>query len=1538
MALKSANLAYKEESAFPWIDTSDMPKWGILTKVHMSGRRVWEVIENDKPPDFDVTRYNTLLNSRGAATASAYRTMCRKRTARWERKNALALEILVKTTYHNARAQTVVVGNPEATAKELFELLKTRFSHSDVQAVINHKLGLFNVMEVSPDENGEGYVDRIERNSISLINLGCNITNETNKLERLIGGLAFDERFTSLVSTLEATPDLTWNKAVSLVCAFDERQGRRAGKTTSTVGKQSPSIIDPAQIEQLKRLLGVKKSKKRSRKERDALPASNKSNSASTGSNQQNNSLYCWVCKNKGHKAHQCRHRFLPNTSTNSGQQNSSQSNKGTKDICRRLVHFHGATDDTEWVDLPDSNAEPELEAVLDDDDIPPELVGDDSSDEEAEEEFEPRIRTTAVMRLAHAQGISEEQAYEELRRSTLPSWTICDEARPQQSLSVDDANDEASSRSCDNLIPLEHFLMDNSSASHVVLPLPPTEELRRIHAIDPTLDQKVALDSGATSHMLAESTASSLVNQLDLVGKPLNVQLGEVGSQMAAKGRANVGPLKDSVIVSDGVLVDNIASVPAYDLEGRWILCGGQKARIGVIDDLTGEFTIHAEGVLDSDKTYRFDAKDLMQLPEKLRLGRHEPEITLHFVHECMGHRDKRILHDGVVKGELVGVTPEQVKDRKGPRCGACARTKATRHSFTRARPQTLVRTNNTRIGNAGNNRIGPLEPLNPSVARSDTDIKGPFSVEGPNGERYFQGFTERDTSYKVVKLLKRKKHAIDAVKEYVNLDIARENRRLVQYHADGAGELVSSEITKFLADHGTTVTYSPPYTPELNGAAERTNRTIMESALAMLEGCLLPLMFWTYAVQYAAAVSNCIPTWTAKGWMTPLRAKYGIIPDTRIFKIFGCLAYVHIPKALRSGGLADKAYKGWFVGLKWPLLDRFLVYVPSIDKVLESAHVLFDMLYPIKRKEDDLLVVDPDARNLDDFYFLKHMVYVDPDDGNLYVTTRVENYRTFVCAFRAPIVNGRLGSEEPNPIHAKDTESMLLNYLQTNPPARWDVVTRSVSQICSVDKNLEALLNDMRPDQSQEETLPMSLSSSPGTVDLDVVTPSDERRTRGISATGTRSTGDSEVVVSSSSSFPSDDSAVAPANNRTGVHSPAPAIPSPPGISHFSGFASNSTVANGVASPTGVDFSPSPFTTVADGTTRRRRTQRSPLNVGSLGNIGDTLRMLRGPPATPEPLPLEKLAYLAGQEVLEADESNPHDPAWLPAKADELASIALEHDVWKVVSLPPDKSAVGSKWVNKNKTHPTPKKKSRLTVQGFRQRKGRDYNETFAPVAQMVTVRIFLALIQILHLFAMQLDVKTAFLHAPLEEEIYVAPVSDLPDVYDFAIARTRDKDKRDKLLLQKQGILEGGVFFLRKALYGLKQASRQWFKEVMKCFADIGFTPTVSDACFLVLNRSRMVFAFALIYVDDILLACSTYELMIEVAAKIRKQFKIGTEQKYIDMFLGIKVDGGRHTGHIKLTMVGYIEKMFKRFRLSPTLINQLILRLWKTCKCN
>lgn len=122
--------------------------------------------------------------------------------------------------------------------------------------------------------------------------------------------------------------------------------------------------------------------------------------------------------------------------------------------------------------------------------------------------------------------------------------------------------------------------------------------------------------------------------------------------------------------------------------------------------------------------------------------------------------------------------------------------------------------------------------------------------------------------------------------------------------------------------------------------------------------------------------------------------------------------------------------------------------------------------------------------------------------------------------------------------------------------------------------------------------------------------------------------------------------------------------------------------------------------------------------------------------------------------------------DPNWEAAMATEIQALEL-NNTWYVVPLPSNKQAVGCKWVFKikYKSDGTMERyKSRLVAKGYTQQEGLDYTETFSPVAKMVAVKLFLALVAVQGWTLQQLDVNNAFLHGDLHEEVYMSIPSGL------------------------------------------------------------------------------------------------------------------------------------------------------------------------------
>ena len=142
--------------------------------------------------------------------------------------------------------------------------------------------------------------------------------------------------------------------------------------------------------------------------------------------------------------------------------------------------------------------------------------------------------------------------------------------------------------------------------------------------------------------------------------------------------------------------------------------------------------------------------------------------------------------------------------------------------------------------------------------------------------------------------------------------------------------------------------------------------------------------------------------------------------------------------------------------------------------------------------------------------------------------------------------------------------------------------------------------------------------------------------------------------------------------------------------------------------------------------------------------------------------------------------------DECWVKPMNEELDQIE-KNETWDLVPRPKDKNVIGTKWVFRNKLNEdgqVMRNKARLMCKGDAQIEGLDFEETFAPVARLESIRMFLSLAVHLKFKVYQMDVKSAFLNGNLEEEVYI--------------------EQPNGFLLKEDS---NAVCKLKKALYGLK-----------------------------------------------------------------------------------------------------------------------------------
>jgi hypothetical protein len=167
----------------------------------------------------------------------------------------------------------------------------------------------------------------------------------------------------------------------------------------------------------------------------------------------------------------------------------------------------------------------------------------------------------------------------------------------------------------------------------------------------------------------------------------------------------------------------------------------------------------------------------------------------------------------------------------------------------------------------------------------------------------------------------------------------------------------------------------------------------------------------------------------------------------------------------------------------------------------------------------------------------------------------------------------------------------------------------------------------------------------------------------------------------------------------------------------------------------------------------------------------------------------------------------ASPQKAEWEEACQQEIAAH-MENGTWRLVKLPAGHTPVGSRWVfhiKRTADGSIERYKAHLVAQGFSQRPGWDFVESFAPTIRLSVVRALFTLVAANNLECDSIDITTAFLNGDLVEEIYMKP----PEGY--------EQYSQDGQLL---------YCLLLKALYGLKQGGRQWYLKLSEVMKEIGF----------------------------------------------------------------------------------------------------------------
>lgn len=656
--------------------------------------------------------------------------------------------------------------------------------------------------------------------------------------------------------------------------------------------------------------------------------------------------------------------------------------------------------------------------------------------------------------------------------------------------------------------------------------------------------------------------------------------------------------------------------------------------------------------------------------------------------------------------------------------------------------------------------------------------------------------------------------------------------------WRTDNGGEFCCKEVAAINAREGIEHSLTPPHTPNKNSTGERFWRTMIEAVGAMLLHAGMAPSWWVEAATYFVYIRNRTKLKCLK-WKTPYEKFYKTKPHKVDLKVYGCLSYVLVEAANRSKKDLDKVIPCTHFGIDSSGRYKFRTLEDNkVSIVSDSATFIEDVFPEGKHKHLKHLMQDELEK------VLNSVRSIPPSE-----TTTNQN-----AANLKPI----LPASDSSPDSTNENADF-----KTNPPG--STLKNSEEEEdgeSSSDEEEDAIdSQDSRIQQpSDNKTLPQDVPS-PHMPPLESFS-DDFCRRHGI-------------PTIAESTIPLDDVP------------PLHIVPTP----ELSNYEHDERVED-------PQDPPSMPAQVLRRSTRTRapsakfinRVQHQDLTAADLEEGQKPRRKSR---RYWKKYPSEGMANSATAPTIPANFDQamlvPEAPKWKEAIDKELGAVKRTGSMVYVKDLPAGHQAIKCRWVFKikpaNEQEPEIYK-ARLVAQGFRQRLGIDYDETYAAVAKMTSFRILVALAAAHNTRLTKLDVANAFLESDIDSDVYIHP---------------------------PQGLPQHGFFKLKKALYGLKQSPRLFQQTLAAEFRKLGFHPTTSDCCIYVHPHSK---TRILTVVDDCVIEGNDEAMRQRIEQRLKERFKIKAFNS-VEIFIGIQL---KHTStHITLHQAQFIELLLERFNM-------------------
>ncbi|MDN6161437.1 MAG: DDE-type integrase/transposase/recombinase, partial [Atopostipes sp.] len=778
---------------------------------------------------------------------------------------------------------------------------------------------------------------------------------------------------------------------------------------------------------------------------------------------------------------------------------------------------------------------------------------------------------------------------------------------------------------------------------------------------------------------------------------------------------------------------------------------------------------------------------------------------------------------------------------------------------------------------------------PVSAIGDRIHLDLHGPIAISR-NGYQYFAIYVDEYSGYVWTVPLKSKSDASKASIILINL-ISHQFNPVKSIRTDHGTEF--NKLNEFCVNTGIDHECSVVYAHQQNGRAERMIRHITTLCRSILLESLAPVELWREALRLATHVTNMQYIRHIAGEKkTAFEALYRRKPDMTRFHPFGvdCVAFIPIERQNKVitenhgseyGKFAPRGHKAIYLG-EAPLFtgntDEYRSQQGSIVYNIETNQVqvvlkvishnnTYRNLQHYKSVQQSKHTITPgkvyDILTLNDFVDNPH--YISPDPRQIY---EFENYTQADLA------------DNSNTITPSSTTSISTN---NNSTPTSNVYNENTQQSSTMDSS------------------PRQTRSSTGAVKRVRYSESDDEEEPPVKH-------QEEAMVSHQEESPTSQSSTHQEEDL--VEDEQPMEWSTEDMKKANDYMKNSDEVNSsfldLEKKVLQQFNKKKHQSMKKGVGRvginKRRFKKDDIilnkpfvNKKNILATGDSINA-----AIVSELKLRTNDIKVPNTLFEALNSK-YVEFWEEAMKVEM-DAQLENKVFSEInrdSIDPDCNIIDTRWVFALKTDNdgyVNRFKARLVARGFTQVEGKDYNNIYAPVVGVEDIRLLCGLATIQKMKMVTFDVKTAFLNAPIDLDLYIK----MP-------RGTKDYSSNGK----------PKVYKVLQALYGLKQAPKQWYDMFTSYVQDIGFNPcTFSNNIFTKGSGENQV--ILAIYVDDTMVMSSNQDALDKVIKDITTKFKTD-DPGHINKFLGLNIHQTKDLSKVFISGNEYIDKTAEKLNL-------------------